>query len=236
MKTKRARRWIGLAMWLWAAAVFAQESPEPVVLTVLGTNYLAVELGNGADTNDLRCLLAIASKIQRVVMGAYLARDEFNASEEELKEFLRQQIPTGEELGMKFGTSNGFEETWAEWQKGGSQYAQRVIATCELQAWKAQKSLFERYGGRVYETTMSFPLAIEAGWDYLAEREAAGDFTIHDEAMRSNFWGWLERTAATLSPEEVGREAYARPPGELIKKQVLEYSPEKGRAPPAPVP
>ena len=40
MKTKRAGRWIGLAAILWAAGAVAQEAPEPVVLTVLGTCVL----------------------------------------------------------------------------------------------------------------------------------------------------------------------------------------------------
>ena len=42
-------RW--LAVGLWASAAWAQPAPEPVVVTVLGTNYVARELGieNGAD-------------------------------------------------------------------------------------------------------------------------------------------------------------------------------------------
>ena len=227
-------RW--LAVGLWASAAWAQPAPEPVVVTVLGTNYVARELGieNGAD--ERRRALAVLVQIQRGIFDAYGMRAEFEVGEAELKEYCRQLIPTGAELGSTIDTSNWFEKTWAEWQEGGTRSDERAMAASDIHLWKISQSLFERYGGRVYGVPMGPPLALEANWAYLAEREAAGDFAIPDAELRAEYWKRLRELKPPEATEIDGPATFARSPGEYMKQQVLEFGRRRGRVPPAPPP
>ncbi|HRT04562.1 MAG TPA: hypothetical protein P5204_02585 [Kiritimatiellia bacterium] len=238
MTPSRRNSWRRLTIGLWLAAVaaWAQEAPEPVVLTLLGTNYTAGELGieNGAD--DRRRVLAVLTKIQHGILGTYGQRAEFEVSEAELAEYCRQLIPAGEELGSKLDTSDWFEKTWAEWQDGGERSDERIMAASDIRSWKINQSLFERYGGRVYGATMCPPLALEAGWAYLAEREKAGDFAIPDAGLRAEYWKRLREMKPPAALEIDGLATFARSPGEYVKQQVLEFGHRRGMVPPVPVP
>ena len=64
-------------------------------------------------------------------------------------------------------------------------------------SWKINQSLFEGCGGRVYGVATCPPLALEAGWAYLEEREEAGDFAIPD-AEGAN--GILETASGNKAP------------------------------------
>lgn len=222
-----------LAVGLWTAAAWAPAAPEPVVLTVLGTNCTARELGIENGTDERRRVLAVLTKIQHGILGTYGLRAEFEVGEAELKEYCRQLIPADAELGSKMDTSNWFEETWAKWQDGGERSEERIMAASDIRSWKINKSLFERYGGRVYGATMCPPLALEAGWAYLAEREAAGDFAIPDAGLRAEYWKRLRELKPPEATEIDGPPAFARSPGEYMKQQVLEFGRSRGRGPPA---
>ncbi len=219
-------RGLGAAVCLWAATALAQEvpeAPEPVVLTVLGTNYTARELGIEPDADDARRVVAMAAKIQNVVMDDYRERGKFRISEEELKEFCRKSTPSAEEAGTACDLSGLDEEIWAEWQqddKNGREM--REFATWFLMERKIQKSLFDRYGGRVALDPFNAAYAFDAARAYLAERETAGDFVICDEALRTLFWTMV-RTEPNepLLAEEAGRAAFAVHPGEGWKHQLL---------------
>ena len=221
---KRMRSWGMLAAVLWAATAAAQEAPEPVVLTVLGTNYTARELGIEPGADDVRSMVAVAEKIQGAVWGNYGNKEEFQISEEELKEFCRRSIPTAEEAGTICSLTNLFEETWAEWQRDDPAGREaRESSTWFLQERKIQESLFSRYGGRVAIYSFNAPYAFDAACAYLAERETAGDFVIHDEALRALFWSMVRTLPKEpLLSEEEGRAAFAVHPAERWKQQLLE--------------
>ncbi len=229
-------RRLAIALWLAPFAAGAQAAPEPVVLTVLGTNCAARELGIENGTDERRRVLAVLTKIQQGILGSYGMRPEFEVAEAELKEYCRQLVPAGAELGSKIDTSDRWEKTWAEWQDGGTRADERAMAASDIRSWKINKSLFERYGGRVYAVPMCPPLALEAGWAYLAEREAAGDFAIPDAELRAEYWKRLREMAPPASAEIDGAAAFARSPGEYMKQQVLEFGRRRGRIPPAPTP
>lgn len=237
MTPSRRKSWRRLTIGLWLAAVAAwAQAPEPIVLTLLGTNYTARELGIENGTDDRRRVLAVLTKIQHGILGTYGLRAEFEVSETELKEYCRQLIPAGEELGSKMDTSDWFEETWAKWQDGGERSNERIMAASDIRTWKINKSLFERYGGRVYGVTMCPPLALEAGWAYLAEREEAGDFAIPDAGLRAEYWKRLREMKPPATIEIDGPASFARSPGEYMKQQILEFGRRRGMVPPAPAP
>ena len=216
-------RWIGLAVCFWAAAAVAQEAPEPVVLTVMGTNYTATGLEIGPEASDARRVAAMVVKSQGSIMGAYGESEEFQISEGELKEFCRRSMPTAEEAGTTCSLSNLFEETWAEWQRDDNAGREmREFATWFLKERKIQECLFDRYGGRVLMDSFNAPYAFDAARAYLAERETAGDFAIHDEVLRALFWTMVRTSPKDpLLSEEEGRAAFAVHPGERWKQQVL---------------
>ena len=80
------------------------------------------------------------------------------------------------------------------------------VAIAELTMWKLQQSLFEKYGGRVARVAGAQPQAFDAMCAYVAEREQAGDFTIHDARLKILFWECLR---APKCPPLAGAEARA---------------------------
>lgn len=238
MAMNQRKRWLFWAAVLWTAAAGAQEAAEPVVLTVLGTNYTARELGIESDADDARRVAAVAEKIRGAVWENYENKDEFQISEEELKEFCRRSMPTDEEAGTTCDLSSMFEEIWAEWQRDDPAGREaRGFARAMLQDWKINRALFARYGGRVSLNGFNMPLAFDAVRSFCREREAAGDFVIHDETMRDLFWKRMQTLPKEpLLSEEDGRAALAEHPGERWKRHLLEFGRQRGMVPPAPNP
>lgn len=235
---RRGKGWLPVVVCLWAAAALAQDAPEPVVLTVLGTNYTARELGIEPNADAVRRVAAVAEKIQGAVWGNYGNKEEFQISAEELKEFCRRSMPTAEEAGTICNLTNLFEETWAEWQRDDPAGREaRGFAHAMLQDWKINQALFTRYGGRVSLNGFNMPLAFDAVRSFFREREAAGDFVFHDETMRDLFWQRMQiLPKEPLLSEEEGRAALAEHPGERWKRHLLEFGRQRGMVPPAPVP
>ena len=101
------------AVCWWAAAAIAEEAPEPVVLTVLGTNYTARELGVETDSPPDLLTTRAFLKIQGI-MGAFFENMNYQPSEEELKEYCRRSAPTPEDMnalsGGKYPTSLSAED------------------------------------------------------------------------------------------------------------------------------
>ena len=80
------------------------------------------------------------------------------------------------------------------------------------------------------------PLALEAGWAYLEEREEAGDFAIPDAGgVRTEYWKRFREMKPRPAAEIDGAAALAQTPGEYRKQQMLEFG-RRGRVPPAPPP
>lgn len=232
------RRRIWAAAILWAAVAAAQTAPEPIVLTVLGTNRTARDLGIEPDALAIRRLSVLETKIQEVVWASQLKNGEFEIDEEELKEFCRRSIPSAEEAGTASVPSNLFETTWAEWHRDDPAGREaRAFARWRLQDWKIQNALFGRYGGRVFLDGFNMPQAFDAVRALFREREAAGDYAIRDETLRDLFWQRMQTLPKEpLLSEEEGRAALAVHPGERWKRHLLEFARERGMMPPAPHP
>ena len=231
MRIIRAGRWIGLAAGLWAAAVAAQEAPDPVVLTVLGTNYTARELGNEAGGDPERLVWRAYGQIHGGIMGAFIGKRTVQPSEEELKEYCRRSAPTPEEMAVTFGNSHAASLSadeiaasfWDNWQRDADDPDGPMrLAARQWEDWKINQALFERYGGRVWAATYRVPVAYDAVRALLAEREGAGDFTIHDAELRERFWELVRMPPPVpLVSEEEGRVALAEHPADRQKRQAI---------------
>ena len=241
---KRAKRWLGWAAGLWAAAALAQAAPEPVVLTVLGTNFTARELGveTGSPANRLpaRAILAIQSGI----LGAYVEKLDYEPTEAELKEYCRRSAPTPADMDAVFrherptslSDEKIFESFWQDWQRDAEDpHGAMQMAAADLKQWKFVRALFERYGGRVYVDEFLVPGVPDAARAYLAEREAAGDFTIHAADLRERCWELLRTPSPVpLVAEAEGRAVLAEHPADRQRRHAaksLREHMDKARAP-----
>lgn len=232
MKTNGIGRWIGLAVCLWAATSFAEEAQDPIVLTVLGTNYTAKELGVEADASPDLLVARTFLKIQSGIMGAYFENLNYQPSEEELKEYCRRSAPTPEEMNDIFGrdrpfplsTEELFQNFWQDWQRDATnEHGFKQNATEQLTEWKFNQSLFNQYGGRVRVDAIRSPGASDAACAYLADREAAGDFSIRDAELRDRYWNLMRTSAPVqLVSEEEGRAALAEHPADRQKRQAVQ--------------
>lgn len=221
--------WLGLAAGLWAAVARAQDAPEPVVLTVMGTNYTARELGAGTDGDPEKMAWRAFSQIQGGIMGAFVEKLECQPSEEDLKDYCRRSAPTPAEMDATFDnphpTTLGAEEIvesfWQDWQRDADDPdGPKQLAAGRLKDWKINRALFARYGGRVWVGTDRVPAAYDALRALLAEREAAGDFTIHDERLRARYGEFLRLPPpGPLVSEAEGRAALAEHPADRQKRQ-----------------
>ena len=241
---KRMRSWGMLAAVLWAATAAAQEAPEPVVLTVLGTNYTARELGVETDSPPNLLLARTILKIQSGIMGAYYEKQDDQPTEDELKEYCRRSAPTPEDMDAAFGHDRPtslsaekiFESFWQDWQRDADDpHGPMRMAAEQLKEWKVSRALFDQYGGRVYVDAFLVPGVPDASLAYLADREAAGDFAIRDAELRERVWELLRTPSSVpLVSEEEGRAALAEHPADRQRRHAaksLREHMDKARAP-----
>lgn len=64
------------------------------------------------------------------------------------------------------------------------------MARAAIRQWKLNRSLYRQYGGRVIFQQFG-PEPLDAYRQYLEERQAAGDFTIHDASLEQEFWRYF---------------------------------------------
>ncbi len=232
MAMSRRIGWWLLVAGLWAGTVDAQEMPEPVVLTVFGTNYTARDLGVEAESPPDLLVARTLLKVQTGIMGSYYEKLDYEPTEDELKEYCRRSAPTPEDMEAVFGPDRPsslsaeqiFETFWQDWQREADDpHGPMRLAAEQLKKWKVSRALFDRYGGRVYVDAFLVPGVPEASLAYLAEREAAGDFAIRDAELRARFWERLRAPSPVpLVSEEEGRVALAEHPADRQRRQAAD--------------
>ena len=63
----------------------------------------------------------------------------------------------------------------------------REMGRSMIRQWKLNRALYQQYGGRIIYQQLG-PEPLDAYRQYLEERQAAGDFTIHEKAFEDEFW------------------------------------------------
>ncbi len=237
MNTSQWVQGMGMAGILWAAAAFAQEVPEPVVLTVLGTNYTVRDLGVEMDSSPDLLTARLFLKIQGGILGAFAEKMDYQPSEVELKEYCRHSAPTPGEIDEAFGNQPRttmdadeiYERIWQEWEQSADDpYGAMRMAAEDLKQWKFSQALFEKYGGRVAIHDFLGPGVPDAARSHLEACEAAGDFAIRDAALRDRFWELMRTPSPVpLLSEEEGRAALAEHPADRQKRWVLRSMKER---------
>ena len=208
MKINGAGRWLGLAAILWVATASGEETKDALILRVFDSFYTASELEMPANASTCRELEPLVKTLMGSLFADYCEKAGISVGEEDLKEYCRRQLPG----------DVPFEEAWAQWAPGGGQWRMRKLALAQLTMWKLQKSLFERYGGRVARVGGAQPQAFDAMCAYAAEREAAGDFTFHDARLEIRFWECLRAPKDPLVSGEDARALIAEHPADRLKR------------------
>jgi hypothetical protein len=90
----------------------------------------------------------------------------------------------------------------------------REFMSALVQNWKVQRSLYQRYGGRVLFSSFGTHVAIDALKKFLQEEQKRGSFEIFDPELRAAFWTatadetWADGVVQGRSADEV----FASPP------------------------
>ena len=88
------------------------------------------------------------------------------------------------------------------------------MAKSIIEQWKLNKALYEQYGGRIIFQQLG-PEPLDAYRQFLQERQAAGDFVIHESSFEPEFWRYFtdDSLHSFMDPgsEEEAR-AFAAPP------------------------
>lgn len=90
----------------------------------------------------------------------------------------------------------------------------RDMGRSVIRQWKLNRALYRHYGGRIIYQQLG-PEPLDAYRRYLEERQAAGDFVIHEHAFKDKFWRYFTEESIhdfyePGSEEEV--RAFATPP------------------------
>jgi hypothetical protein len=66
----------------------------------------------------------------------------------------------------------------------------RDMGRSMIRQWKLNRALYRQYGGRIIFQQLG-PEPLDAYRRYLEERQAAGDFVIHEPAFKDAFWRYF---------------------------------------------
>jgi heat shock protein HslJ len=92
----------------------------------------------------------------------------------------------------------------------------RDMGRSMVRQWKLNRSLYGQYGGRIIFQQLG-PEPLDAYREYLEERQAAGDFTIHEKAFEDAFWRYVTKDSMHDFYEQGSEEeaqAFSNPPWE----------------------
>jgi heat shock protein HslJ len=90
----------------------------------------------------------------------------------------------------------------------------RDMGRSMIRQWKLNRALYQRYGGRIIYQQLG-PEPLDAYRRYLEERQAAGDFEIHDKSFEELFWRYFTDDAMHdfyESGSEEEARAFTTPP------------------------
>ena len=66
----------------------------------------------------------------------------------------------------------------------------REMGRALISQWRLNRALYQQYGGRVIYQQLG-PEPLDAYRQYLEERLANGDFTIHEKVFEKGFWHYF---------------------------------------------
>ncbi len=151
-----------------------------------------------------------AARAQRIAdLDQELARESLDETERSAR--IAERARLSELQASLDGPSALSAEETAQISAMRQQMAKSII-----EQWKLNKALYEQYGGRIIFQQLG-PEPLDAYRQFLEERQAAGDFVIHESAYEPGFWRYFTNDSMHTfmesgSPEEA--RAFTTPPWE----------------------
>ena len=206
------------AFLLVAGGAAAQETAERVVARVFGAAITAADLRWGAGRPAVEAVQALRSRMQKEATERFVAANDVQATEQDFAafekfeaEFARlererraaQKKKLETELavpGLDAGKRTALEqqrEVLASLERVDAErvalqtdpQTRRRISGPWITGYKANRALYEKYGGRVGITKWG-PEPVGAMEALLREHERRGEFAILDAALAEEFWAW----------------------------------------------
>ncbi len=181
----------------------------------------------------------LADVVQARLLVAYAKRFRLEPTEAEIQPLLHslQETSRNTEEAMRKTRERRLEEIQAKLKAPDLSAADRERLTADLaqwekfptkldtsaedrkfmgllvESWKIQRSLYQRYGGRVLISSFG-PTAIDALKKFLQEEEKLGSFKIFDPELRAAFWAtFADKTGGRgLAQGRSADEVFATPP------------------------
>ena len=172
---------------------------EPVTIPVAATVY-----GEKIRTNN-------AEELQHVILsrlfGHYATANNLKATDEEVDKYVeRMRYRMAADPNLTAMNSLTREEA------SQAEVMRREMGRALISQWKLNRALYQQYGGRVIYQQLG-PEPLDAYRQYLEERLANGDFTIHEKVFEKDFWHYFnDDSIHSFYKEGSEAEAFNSPP------------------------
>jgi heat shock protein HslJ len=170
----------------------------PLAATVLGEAVRTGDAGEMQETVLTRLFDRYADK-----QGIEVTDAEIDAFVENMRRGMRAEGLTA-------------EDDLTPEEAAQAEQMRRDMGRSMIRQWKLNRALYQRYGGRIIYQQLG-PEPLDAYRRYLEERQAAGDFEIHDKSFEAQFWRYFTNDAMhdfyPPGSEEAAR-AFTTPPWE----------------------
>jgi len=146
-----------------------------------GAPLAATVLGEEVRTED-------AAEMQAIVLGRLFDRfaeqQGISVTDAEIDAFVEHM-----RRGMR-AAGLAAEDDLSPDEAGQVDDMRRDMGRAMIRQWKLNRALYHQYGGRIIFQQLG-PEPLDAYRQYLEERQAAGDFEIHEPAFKEQFWRYF---------------------------------------------
>lgn len=220
---------------------FAETDPEqnPVLLTVLGTNYFSADIQLDTVPGDREreymkknhpegvpdiweyCygLRHLAELITKPLNQIFVEKNGVTPTDADLAEFIELSRFELNYPGATITNSIGIMDDLSDEERKSTESTAMLL----LWGWKFENALYKSYGGRIADTGHEIKV-FDAYFNYLKECEEQNMFTIHNEEVKNRFWTCitnLPNPVIYLSQED-GEAALFEHPALKLKREVTE--------------
>jgi heat shock protein HslJ len=141
----------------------------------------ATVLGEEIRTSD-------ASEMQEIVLtrlfDRYAEENGIGATDAEIAAFVEHMRRGMQAKGLTA------EDDLTPQEAAQAEQMRREMGRAMIRQWKLNRALYQQYGGRVIFQQLGLE-PLDAYRRYLEERQAAGDFKIHDKTLEERFWRYF---------------------------------------------
>jgi hypothetical protein len=181
-----------------AAGPMTRADPAPLAATVLGEEVRTSDAREMQETILTQLLDHFAEK-----QGIEVSDADIDAYVESVKRGMRARGLTA-------------EEALSPEEAAQVEQMRRDMGRAMIRQWKLNRALYGQYGGRIIFQQLG-PEPLDAYRRYLEERQAAGDFAIHDRSLEGAFWRYFTDDSMHDFYErgnDAESKAFATPPWE----------------------